>query len=218
MSRESVEPSLLHRSLIEKPHKVATAAGHYLYLDNGSSLLDACGGAAVAIIGHGNKEIIEATATQMAKVSYVHTLAFTTDSAEDLAQCILNPSGWDGTNFEHGLTKAFFVSSGSEANDAAMKCGRQYWFEKGQTQRRFYVARRQSYHGNTFGAMSISTVVRRKLPYEDIVLPNVSFVSPADAYHGRKDEETESQFVTRLVTEIEQEFIRLGPENVISFV
>jgi adenosylmethionine-8-amino-7-oxononanoate aminotransferase len=218
MSSQPLEPFLLHRSLIEQPHKVATASGHYLHLQNGEPILDACGGAAVAIIGHGNHEVIEATATQMAKVSYVHTLAYTTDSAEDLARCVLDPVGWDGTTFNHGLTKAFFVGSGSEANDAAMKCARQYWFERREKQRKFYVARSQDYHGNTFGAMSISSVVRRKFPYEDVLLPNVSFVSAADAYHDRKDEETEAHFVTRLVMEIEQEFLRLGPQNVISFM
>jgi adenosylmethionine-8-amino-7-oxononanoate aminotransferase len=116
------------------------------------------------------------------------------------------------------LLKAFFVGSGSEANDAAMKCARQYWFEKGERHRKFYVARKQGYHGNTIGALSVSSVIGRKIPYEDILLPNISFVSAADAYHNGKEEETEEQFVARLVSEIEQEFLRLGPQNVISFM
>lgn len=219
MTPQRTEPSLLHRSFIEQPYTVTSASQHHLYLDNGSRILDACGGAAVAIIGHGNGEVLKATAAQMAKVSYVHTGTYTTDSAEDLAKCILRPFDEGQHNqYEHGISKAFFVSSGSEANDAAMKCARQYWFEKGETQRKFYVARKQGYHGNTIGAMSVSSVIGRKLPYDAILLPNVSFVCVADAYHGRKEEETEGQFVARLVAEIEEEFVRLGPENIISFM
>jgi adenosylmethionine-8-amino-7-oxononanoate aminotransferase len=183
------------------------------------TILDACGGAAVAIIGHGNKEVIDATTAQMNRVSYVHTAAYTTESAEDLAKCVLGSTEKSAlSTCAHGLSKAFFVGSGSEANDAAMKCARQYWFEKGERQRRFYVARRQGYLGNTFGAMSVSSVVGRKVPYEDILLPNVSFVSPANLYHGARVAETEDEFVARLTTEVEQEFLRLGPKNIISFM
>ncbi|KAI1665825.1 Aminotransferase [Pyrenophora tritici-repentis] len=219
MSLSSPEPSLLHRSLTYRPHKVVSASAHYLFLENEKPVLDACGGAAVAIIGHGNKEVIAATAGQMGLVSYVHTLAYTTDSAEDLARCILEQQKTgESSPYKHDLTKAFFVGSGSEANDAAMKCARQYWFEKNETQRTIFVARKQGYHGNTFGAMSVSSVVGRKVPYEQILLPNVSFVGPADLYHGAGDEETEEEYVTRLVMEVEQEFLRLGPENIISFI
>lgn len=183
------------------------------------TILDACGGAAVSIIGHGNEEVISATTAQMSRVSYVHTAAYTTDSAEDLAKCVLETAEMGtSSTFEHGLSKAFFVGSGSEANDSAMKCARQYWFEKGERQRKFYVSRRQGYLGNTIGAMSVSSVIGRKISFEEILLPNVAFVSPADAYHGAKMEETEEEFVARLTMEVEQEFLRLGPQNVISFM
>lgn len=209
------EPALLHRSLLERPHNVVSASGSFLHLDDGRTILDGCGGAAVAIIGHANQEVINASIAQMQKVSYVHTLSYTTDSAENLASCILERR--QGA-FNHGLTKAFFVSSGSEANDSAMKCARQYWFEKGETQRKYYVARRQGYHGNTIGAMSVSSVPGRKVPYSDIMLPHVSFVSPADSYHHQLVSETEEQYVQRLLDELEGEFLRLGPENIISFM
>ncbi|EFX02144.1 aminotransferase class 3 [Grosmannia clavigera kw1407] len=212
---QSTEPCLLYRSLIERPSNVEMATGSYLYLDDGRKILDACGGAAVAVLGHGNAEVIGAVMKQMQKVSYVHTLSYGTDSSEELAHAVLHFS--DGS-FDHGLVKAFFVGSGSEANDAAMKCARQYWYEKGETQRRFYVARKQSYHGNTIGSMSISGMAGRKMPYNEILPTNVSFVSAADAFHGRKADETEAMFVSRLVAELEAEFVRLGPENVISFI
>lgn len=208
------ESALLHRSLLEQPYKVSRASGSYLYLDDGHKILDACGGAAVAIIGHGNAEVMAATVAQMQKVSYIHTAAYTTDSAEDLAYCLLDRRN---CNYDHGLVKAFFVGSGSEANDSAMKFARQYWFEQGQTQRKFYVTRRQGYHGNTIGAMSLSSNLARKRPYQDILLPYVAFVSPAYAYQYQREDETEEQYSNRLIKELEDEFLRLGPENVISF-
>lgn len=208
--------ALLHRSLLERPHNVESACGSYLTLQDGRKILDGCGGAAVAVIGHGNEEVIQATLTQMRKVSYVHTLSYTTDSAEDLADFILNDPE---STFQHELTKAYFLGSGSEANDAAMKMARQYFWEKGEVERKWFVVRRQGYHGNTLGAMSISSNVARRVPYEDaLTLPTVSFVSPAYAYQYQKASETEEEFCQRLVTEIEEEFLRLGPETIIGFV
>ncbi|RDW57297.1 hypothetical protein BP5796_12747 [Coleophoma crateriformis] len=152
---------------------------------------------------------------QMRKVSYVHTLSYTVDAAEELAHLLLhNPS----TTTPHDFEKVYFVSSGSEANDAAMKLSRQFFFEQGQTQRKYFVARRQAYHGNTIGSMSVSSFVARKIPYEDILLPHVSFVAPAYTYQYAQASESEVQYCTRLIAKLEAEFQRLGPENVISFI
>lgn len=214
-AKEACEPALLHRSLIERPYKVMNAAGSYLFLEDGRKILDGCGGAAVAILGHRNEEVIADTLEQMQKVSYVHTLSYTTDAAEELAHCILDQRD---NGFDHKLEKAYFVNSGSEANDAAMKCAKQFWYEKGETQRKYYVSRRQAYHGNTIGAMSVSTNVARKIPYADITIPNVAFVSPAYPYHYQLELETDDDFVARLVKELDDEFQRLGPQNVISFM
>jgi adenosylmethionine-8-amino-7-oxononanoate aminotransferase len=210
------EPFMLHRSLDELPHTVTRAKGSFLYLQDGSCKLDACGGAAVAIIGHGNEEVIEATITQMRKVSYIHTGAYTTDSAEELAKCILQPLSVGQPPDETTLCKAFFLGSGSEANDAAMKCARQYWYEKGETQRKIYIAHKQSYHGNTIGTMSVSSVLARKVSYDEILLPNVSFVNAADAFHRLSKQETEEEYTGRLARGLEDEIIRLGPTNIIS--
>jgi adenosylmethionine-8-amino-7-oxononanoate aminotransferase len=75
------EPSLLHRTLTQHPHTVTSASGSYLHLSDGRTILDACGGAAVSILGHSNPEVIAATLTQMQAVSYVHTGSYTTRSA-----------------------------------------------------------------------------------------------------------------------------------------
>lgn len=207
----SENPALLHRSLFHKPDTVVHSSGIHLTLSTGRTIIDACGGAAVACIGHNNQEVIAAATQQMRSVSYVHTGAYTTSSAEDLASIIL-----DGNR--HGLEKAFFVSSGSEAMEAAMKLARQYFFENGQPARRNFVARKQSWHGTTLGAISLSSNLPRKIPYEPLLLPTVSHVSPAYAYQYQRVDESTEQYVQRLIAELSAEFQRLDPRTVIAFV
>ena len=104
-SKNPLPSSLLHRSLNEDPHNVSSASGIILNLANGKTIVDACGGAAVVCLGHGNEEVAAAAAEQIKKVSYVHTQAYTTDSAEDLGKLV-----FDGNPF--GLEKAIWVGSG----------------------------------------------------------------------------------------------------------
>lgn len=205
-------PALLHRSLAHQPDTVTHASGIHLTLSSGRTIIDACGGAAVSCIGQNNDEVFAAALQQMRRVSYVHTGAYTTSSAGDLASVILDVGA------PYGLEKAFFVGSGSEAMDAAMKLARQFFYEGGRPERRHFVARRQSYHGATLGAMSLSSNLARKVPYEPLLLSNVSHVGPAYAYQYQRAEESEEQYVMRLAEELDGEFQRLGPETVIAFV
>lgn len=209
--KDNSNPALLHRSLAHRPYTVSYASGIYLTLDDGRQIIDACGGAAVSCLGHGNEEVINAGIEQMRKVSYVHTGAYTTSSAEELAHVIL-----DGNKY--GLEKAFFVSSGSEAMDGALKLARQYFYEKGEKERTHFVARKQSYHGTTIGAMSVGSNLPRKIPYQPLLLPNVSHVEPAYAYQYMRAGETEREYGFRLLNELESEFERLGPRNIIAFI
>lgn len=206
------EPALMHRSLLQRPHSVVSGSGLYLILHDSRQILDACGGAAVAVIGHGNQEVQNAISDQAHQVCYVHTLSYTTTSAEDLANIILA-----GRPF--GLSKAYFVGSGSEAMDSAMKLARQYYFEKGETRRTKFVSRRQAYHGNTVGAMAVSSNKARRVPYEGAFsFPDVSFVSAAYQYRGQLVGETEEDYANRLVRELDEEFQLAGPDTVIAFV
>ncbi|KAJ6440617.1 aminotransferase [Purpureocillium lavendulum] len=210
--RTSSSSRVLHRSLVSQPETVTSASGSYITLSTGQRILDGCTGAAVAIIGHGNNEVQAAVQEQMSKVSYAHTLAYTTGSAEALADLLLRDR-------PHGLCKAYFVCSGSEAMDSALKLARQYHVEAGQPQRTRIVSRRQAYHGNTVGAMSVGSNVARKAPYLDVLtLPNVSYVSPAYAYRGQREGETEEAYAARLVQELDDEFRSLGPDTVMAFV
>ncbi len=152
-----------------------------------------------------------AVVAQMQRLSYVHTQAYTTAAAEELADLLVTSAG-------HGFVKAFLVGSGSEANDSAMKLASQYFFEKDRRQRTHFISRRQAYHGNTIGAMSLTTAPLRTAPYKGIMLPNISHVSPCYPYQYQSDDESSEDYVARLARELDDEFQRLGPENVAAFV
>lgn len=202
---------LLRRSFVEPPSLVDRAEGVNLYLSDGRTIIDACAGAAVALIGHGNKEVHQAILNQLQKVSYVHTQSYTTQSAEDLANLILRGS-------PHGLEKAFFVGSGSEAVESALKLARQYYFEKNEHERLHVISRRQGYHGNTMASMSISGNLARKVPFEGFSYPYTSQVSPAFAYRYMQDGETENGYTERLLRELEDEILRVGSHRVMAFI
>ncbi|GJN86389.1 aminotransferase [Purpureocillium lilacinum] len=203
---------VLHRSLLSDPATVVAASGSYITLSTGQRILDGCTGAAVSVIGHGSEEVQAAVREQMAKLSYAHTLAFTTGAAEALADALLKDT-------PYGLCKAYFVCSGSEAMDSALKLARQYHVETGNAQRTHVVARRQAFHGNTIGALSVGSNVARKAPYVGaLTLPNVSHVSPAYTYRAQLEGETEESYAARLVQELDDEFQSLGPDTVMAFI
>ena len=201
---------VLHRSGTIPPVAVG-GEGIYLHTADGTKVIDASGGAAVACLGHGNRRIAEAIGRQAAAMAYAHTGTFISQPAEDLADIILQDQ-------PGGLTHAWFCSSGSEGNEAALKLARQYFVEIGQPQRTRFIARRQSYHGTTLGALAAGGNMMRRALYEPILGDAFSLVSPCFAYRFKRDDETDAQYVGRLADELEAEFQRLGPDNVIAFL
>lgn len=211
---EAVQASgILHRSLKTLPHKVIRASGNYITLSNGQQILDATGGAAVSCLGHGEKRVQDAIMRQLDEAAYCHSLFFSTSAAEALGKELIA-----GTNGE--MAKAFIVSSGSEAIEAAMKLARQYHLEKSPTQpgRTKFIARKESYHGTTLGSLSLGGHVSRRAMFEPMLLPNISRVSACNAYRGKKDGESDEDYVARLAQELDDEFQRIGPESVVAFV
>jgi adenosylmethionine-8-amino-7-oxononanoate aminotransferase len=204
------ESRVLHRSGAVPPMAVE-GEGIYLIQADGKRIIDASGGAAVACLGHGNRRIAEAVGRQASRMAYAHTGTFISQPAEDLAHIVLD--GEPG-----GLSHAYFCSSGSEGTEAALKLARQYFVEIGQKQRTQYIARRQSYHGNTLGALAAGGNMMRRALYEPILSPAFSHVSPCFAYRFQESTESDAQYVDRLANELEAEFQRLGPENVIAFI
>ncbi len=201
---------VLHRSGAIPPMAIG-GEGIRLHLADGRKIIDASGGAAVACLGHGNRRIAEAIGRQAAAMAYAHTGSFISQPAEDLADIILDGS-------PGGLTTAYFCSSGSEGTEAALKLARQYFVEIGQPQRTKYIARRQSYHGNTLGALAAGGNMMRRALYEPVLSPAFSHVSPCFAYRFKPDHQSEVEYVDALAEELEAEFQRLGPDKVIAFI
>ena len=201
---------VLHRSGGQPP--VATRGeGIYLHLADGTRIIDASGGAAVACLGHGNRRIAEAIGRQAASMAYAHTGTFSSQPAEDLAHIVLD--GEPG-----GLAYAYFCSSGSEGSEASIKLARQYFVEIGQSRRVHFIARRQGYHGNTLGALAAGGNMMRRALYEPILSPAFSLVSPCFPYRFKDDNETDAQYVDRLADELEARFQSLGPDTVAAFM
>src|SRR5712675_3726607 len=202
---------VLHRSLRETPPKAIGGDGVWLIAEGGRRVLDGSGGAAVSCLGQQHPRIIDAMAKQASKLAYSHTSFFSSEPAEALADHLVG-------NEPGGLAYAYFVSGGSEAIEASIKLARQYFIESGQPQRQRFIARRQSYHGNTLGALAAGGNAWRREPYAPLLSPAFSHVTPAFAYHEKRDDETEADFVARLAAELEAVFQRLGPDTVAAFM
>jgi adenosylmethionine-8-amino-7-oxononanoate aminotransferase len=201
---------LLHRTLGPTPPLAVRGEGIYLYVADGRRIIDGSGGAAVACLGHGHPRVTGAIAEQLGRLAYAHTSFFSSEPAEALADLLTE--GEPG-----GLSHAYFVSSGSEATEAALKLARQYFVEIGEPERTHVIARRQSYHGNTLGALAAGGNAMRRAPYAPLLAPAFSHVSPCFAYHFQAPCESDAAYVARLADELEAEFQRVGPERVIAF-
>lgn len=201
---------ILHRSLGQSYPVAATGQGIVLRDETGRAYLDACGGAAVSCLGHGHPEVAQAMKAQIDALAYAHTGFFTTRVAEDLAAHLVERA-------PAGIGHAYFVSGGSEAVEAALKMARQYFVEIGQPQRRRFIARRQSYHGNTLGALAVGGNEARRVQFAPLLV-EAHHVSPAYAYRGLWAGESLEQYGARLADELEETIVQLGPETVIGFV
>ena len=202
---------LVHRSLRSDPPLAVSGQGIWLKDASGREIIDGSGGAAVACLGHGHPKVLAAMRAQMENLCYAHTSLFSCESAEQLADILVGHA-------PGGLTHAYFVSSGSEGAEAALKMARQYFLEIGQPDRTHVIARRQSYHGNTLGALAAGGNAMRRAPYAPLLSGAFSHVAPCYAYRDRADGESDADYVARLAAELEAEFQRLGPQSVMAFM
>ncbi len=201
---------VLHRSLRSTPPVAVRGQGVWLYDRDGRAYLDGSGGAAVSCLGHNHPDVQAAMHAQIDALAYAHTSFFTTEPAEELAEMLV-------ADAPAGTSHAYFVSGGSEAIEAALKMARQYYVEIGQPQRRHIVARRQSYHGNTLGALAVGGNAWRRAQFAPLLI-DVEHVSPCYAYRDQRTGETNEQYAERLALELEQTFERLGADTVMAFV
>jgi adenosylmethionine-8-amino-7-oxononanoate aminotransferase len=184
--------------------------GIHIYDSTGKRYVDASGGAAVSCLGHGNREIKEAITAQLDRLDYAHTGFFTNEPQEALADALIAEA-------PPGLTRAFFISGGSEATEAALKLARQYYLEIGQPQRRHVVSRWFSYHGNTLGALSAGGNIARREAYAPLLV-EMRHISPCFAYRGKRDGESDEAYGRRVADELEATILELGADSVCAFI
>ncbi|HET9577410.1 MAG TPA: aspartate aminotransferase family protein [Usitatibacter sp.] len=201
---------VFHRNLSAKFPMAVAGSGATITDSSGKQYIDASGGAAVSCLGHGHPDVRQAMHAQIDKLAYAHTSFFTTAVAEELADHLI-------ARAPAGMSHVFFVSGGSEAIEAALKLARQYFVEIGQPQRRHFIARRQSYHGNTLGALAVGGNAWRRRQFAPLLI-DVAHVSPCYEYRDRRDAETPERYGERLAKELEDQVAALGSENVIGFV
>ncbi|UDM52641.1 aspartate aminotransferase family protein [Cupriavidus sp. MP-37] len=201
---------VFHRNPRQQLPVAVAGQGIELIDSTGQRYLDASGGAAVSCLGHGHPRVIEAIKAQLDTIAYAHTSFFTTEVSETLAETLAQAAPGD-------LDHVYFVSGGSEAVESALKLARQYFVEVGQPARRHFIARRQSYHGNTLGALAIGGNAWRREPFLPLLVP-AHHVSPCYAYRDQLAGETDAQYAQRLADELEAKILALGPETVAAFV
>ncbi len=189
---------------------VAGGVGCYLFDTDGKRYLDGSGGAAVSCLGHGDPVVTQAIKSQLDKVAFAHTGFLTSEPAEQLADVLV-------AHAPEGIDRVYFVSGGSEAVEAALKLARQYFIEKGESGRHRVISRRQSYHGNTLGALAAGGNEWRRKPFSPLMI-ETSQVAPCFEYRGRGNSETAQEYGQRVANEVETEILRLGPETVMAFI
>ncbi|HDH7798509.1 TPA: aspartate aminotransferase family protein [Raoultella ornithinolytica] len=200
---------IIHRSLRHTPAVAASAQGVYITDASGKRYLDACGGAAVSCLGHGHPDVLAALHRQIDRLAYAHTSFFTSDTVEQLAEQLTRQAPGD-------LNYVYLVSGGSEAVETALKLARQYFVEIGQPERTKFMARKQSYHGNTLGALAVGGNEWRRRQFAPLLI-DVIRVAACNEYRDRREDESQQQYTDRLLLELEQAMIEAGPETIIGF-
>ncbi len=184
--------------------------GCFLIDTNGKRYFDGSGGAAVSCLGHSNQRVKDAVKQQIDQLAFAHTGFFSSEPAEQLADLLISHAPGD-------LDRVYFVSGGSEAVESALKLARQYFVELGQPQRKHLIARRQSYHGNTLGALAVGGNEWRRTQFSPLLV-DVSHIAPCYEYAEKADNETLEEYGQRVANELEEEIIRLGEDSVMAFI
>jgi len=204
--------AVMHRTMTQALPEAVAGEGVYVLDRQGRKYLDACGGAAVACLGYSNERVQRAIREQTRQLSYVHSSFFTTEAMEELADDLIAHA----PGLDH-FSNIYFVSGGSEAVEAALKLARQYVVEIGQPERQIIISRRQSYHGNTLGALSVSGNVARRAIYEPILQPG-HHIAPCNPYRNRQADESLAVYGQRVANELETAIQTLGSQRVLAFI
>jgi adenosylmethionine-8-amino-7-oxononanoate aminotransferase len=190
---------------------VASGDGPYLIDTTGKRYLDACGGAAVSCLGHSAHDVTEAAKAQLDRIAYAHTSFFTSEPAERLADMLIERA-------PDGIDRVYFVSGGSEATEAAIKLARQVHMERGETSRRHVIARWQSYHGNTLGALSAGGNRWRRAQFEPLLVGAMHHIDACHYWRWGAEGETPEEYGLRVANQLDEKIRELGPETVAAFI
>jgi adenosylmethionine-8-amino-7-oxononanoate aminotransferase len=201
---------ILHRQIHVNYPTAVGGSGIELIDAEGRRYIDASGGAAVSCLGHGHPDVQAALHAQLDKIAYAHTSFFTTEAAEALADRLV-------ADAPAGISHVYLVSGGSEAIEAALKMARQYFVEKGEPQRRNIIARRQSYHGNTLGALATGGNEWRRAQFKPLLI-ETHHIDPCFAYRMKQPGESDAAYAARAAQALEDKILALGPDTVIAFV
>ena len=193
-----------------KPPVAVGGDGCYILDADGKRYLDGSGGAAVSCLGHGDEDVTAAIKRQLDDIAFAHTGFFTSRPAEALADWLIERA-------PAGLDRVYFVSGGSEAIEAAIKLARQHAVEKGEPNRHHIIARWQSYHGNTLGALAAGGNRHRRTLYEPL-LTEMSHIDPCYAYRFQEVGESEEAYGERAALALENEINRVGADRVLAFI
>lgn len=204
-----LDSPLFLRDLGREPIEIVRGEGAYLYDSKGGRYLDGASGAAVASLGHGNRELAELLAEQARRLAFAHPSKFATRESLDLAEKLV-------ARAPAGLDRVLFASGGSEANETAIKLARQYHLACGRPGKYKVITRRTSYHGATLGALALSGQVGRREPFTPMMLAQ-PMIAPTSCYRcpfGREPGSCDLECADDLETALHDE----GPENVAAFI
>ena len=210
MTRSNVS-RVFHRSLTTPFPEAAAAEGVYIRDASGRQYIDASGGAAVSCLGHGHPQVIDAIKDQLDRMAFAHTSFFSNHPAEALAEKL-------SAKAPGGDWRVYFLSGGSEANEAALKLARQIQVERGEETRDHFVSRQFSYHGNTVGALSVGGRLSNLELFGPMLLPNVRKIMPCFSYRWKKEGEGDTEFGLRAAGALEAELADLGERRAIAFI
>ncbi len=201
---------VFHRHTRVEPPLAVNGEGPYIIDAEGRRYLDASGGAAVSCLGHDNRAVIDAVKAQLDRIPFAHTGFFTNEPLEQLADMLI-------ARAPSGIERVYPVSGGSEAVEASLKLARQYFLERGENARHLFISRRQSYHGNTLGALAVGGNQWRRSQFRPLLMAS-HHIAPCYPYRDRGDDESLEQYGLRVANELEDKLVEVGAENVIGFV
>ncbi len=202
--------NVFYRHTAMTPPEAIDGDGPYILDQCGNRFLD-CGDAAVSCLGHSHPGVTQAIKDQLDHIAFAHSGFFTNPQAETLATMLSESTP---TPMSH----VYLVSGGSEAVESALKMARQYFVEINQPQRRHIIARKQSYHGNTLGALAAGGNEWRRAQFSPLLIDSTHHIAPCYPYRDQADGETPEAYGLRIANELEDKILALGADDVMAFI